>query len=202
MTRSIDSRLAIVDRWYAAYDGRDIEAMCALADAEIDTAPVGPLFSELQGAMFHGHVGVRSMARWSYDTFPRLRLEHSDVRTVPNGILASTTFIVDDRSNPAVKRHTESLFDISGAGRIRRIRSFLSGSQALDKATDEAVLTTREREIFQLLAEGLTGSQIAERLVLSPATVRTHVQNGMSRLGASTRLHAFAIAAKGGDIHL
>ncbi|MFL5893687.1 MAG: PAS domain-containing protein [Thermoleophilaceae bacterium] len=63
-------------------------------------------------------------------------------------------------------------------------------------------LTPREREIFQLLALGFSGREIAERLVLSPDTIRTHVQNGISRLGAKTRAQAIAIALTRGDISL
>lgn len=55
-------------------------------------------------------------------------------------------------------------------------------------------LSRREREVFELLADGLSGAEIAERLVLSPETVRTHIRNGMAKLGASTRSQAVAIA--------
>jgi DNA-binding NarL/FixJ family response regulator len=51
-------------------------------------------------------------------------------------------------------------------------------------------LSSRESEILGLLAEGLTGEQIAKRLVLSPDTVRTHVRNAMEKLGARTRTEA------------
>ena len=57
-------------------------------------------------------------------------------------------------------------------------------------------LTKREREILGALAEGMSGAQIAERLVLSPETVRTHVRNAMAKLGASTRSQAVAIALR------
>jgi DNA-binding CsgD family transcriptional regulator len=62
-------------------------------------------------------------------------------------------------------------------------------------------LTKREREILGLLAEGLSGAQIAGELVLSPETVRTHVRNAMAKLGASTRSQAVALALKGNEIH-
>ncbi|HEX6456812.1 MAG TPA: response regulator transcription factor [Solirubrobacterales bacterium] len=51
-------------------------------------------------------------------------------------------------------------------------------------------LSGREGEILALLADGLTGEQIAKRLVLSPETVRTHVRNAMEKLGAPTRTAA------------
>jgi len=72
--------------------------------------------------------------------------------------------------------------------------------EAPEDAASEPVLTPREREILTLLAEGLTSPQVAERLVLSPATVRTHVQNAVSRLEASTRVQAIAIAVARGEL--
>jgi DNA-binding NarL/FixJ family response regulator len=59
-------------------------------------------------------------------------------------------------------------------------------------------LTERERQIMGLLAHGLTGREIAARLFLSPATVRTHVQNAMGKLGARTRAQAIAIVSADG----
>jgi DNA-binding CsgD family transcriptional regulator len=61
-------------------------------------------------------------------------------------------------------------------------------------------LTRREREILGLLAEGMSGAQIAEKLVLSPETVRTHVRNAMAKLGASTRSQAVALALQRNEI--
>jgi PAS domain S-box-containing protein len=55
-------------------------------------------------------------------------------------------------------------------------------------------LSPREREVLGLLARGLTGEQIAERLVLSPETVRTHIRNAREKLGASTRVEAVTMA--------
>ncbi|HVD38709.1 MAG TPA: LuxR C-terminal-related transcriptional regulator [Solirubrobacterales bacterium] len=55
-------------------------------------------------------------------------------------------------------------------------------------------LTDREREIMTLVAAGLQGADIAERLFLSPETVKSHVHNAMGKLGAHTRAHAVAIA--------
>jgi DNA-binding CsgD family transcriptional regulator len=65
---------------------------------------------------------------------------------------------------------------------------------AAGRPESKGTLSAREREVVDLLAEGLSGAQIAERLVLSPETVRTHVRNAMNKLGASTRSQAVAIA--------
>jgi DNA-binding NarL/FixJ family response regulator len=69
------------------------------------------------------------------------------------------------------------------------------------KATQtQSVLSKREREIMDLLAQGLTGEQVAERLVLSAETVKTHIRNAMAKLEAHTRVHAIAIALREGFI--
>jgi DNA-binding NarL/FixJ family response regulator len=61
-------------------------------------------------------------------------------------------------------------------------------------------LSKREREIMDLLAQGLTGEDVAERLVLSSETVKTHIRNAMTKLEAHTRVHAVAIALREGFI--
>jgi DNA-binding NarL/FixJ family response regulator len=61
-------------------------------------------------------------------------------------------------------------------------------------------LSGREREILDLLAQGLTGEAVAEQLVLSAETVKTHIRNAMTKLEANTRVHAIAIALREGYI--
>jgi len=58
-------------------------------------------------------------------------------------------------------------------------------------------LSPRELEVLELLADGLNGQLIAERLFLSPETVRTHVRNATSKLGARTRVQAVALVVRG-----
>jgi DNA-binding NarL/FixJ family response regulator len=64
------------------------------------------------------------------------------------------------------------------------------------------VLSKREREVLELLAEGHNGRETSQLLVLSPETVRTHVRNAMKKLGARTRVHAVTMAAKQDEIHV
>jgi DNA-binding NarL/FixJ family response regulator len=74
-----------------------------------------------------------------------------------------------------------------------RLRPALLSRQATQRLPG---LSPREREIMDLLAQGLTGEQVAERLVLSSETVKTHIRNAMSKLEAHTRVHAVAIALR------
>ncbi len=57
-----------------------------------------------------------------------------------------------------------------------------------------ASLTRREQEIARLVAMGETGPEIADRLQISHATVRTHVRNAMEKTGARSRAHLVAKA--------
>jgi DNA-binding NarL/FixJ family response regulator len=60
--------------------------------------------------------------------------------------------------------------------------------------------TDREREVLELLAEGMTNPQIAERLFLSPKTVGIHVSRLLAKLDAHTRGEAVAVARRRGII--
>jgi DNA-binding CsgD family transcriptional regulator len=61
-------------------------------------------------------------------------------------------------------------------------------------------LSEREREVMTLVASGLQSGEIAERLFLSPETVKSHVHNALAKLGAHTRAHGVAIALVTGQI--
>ena len=80
-----------------------------------------------------------------------------------------------------------------------RVRSLILSRSTTDRIS---LLSSREREVLDLLAEGLTGEEIAKRLFLSPETIRTHVRNAMAKLEAKTRVHAIAIALRQGEIAL
>src|SRR5882757_5947646 len=68
--------------------------------------------------------------------------------------------------------------------------AFLSGKESTD------MLTTREREILQLLADGMSNADVAARLFISQETVKSHVRHILTKLEADTRTHAVAIALR------
>ena len=81
------------------------------------------------------------------------------------------------------------------------IRVLLADDQALVRAGFAALLdalTEREQQLVGLVGEGMSNDDIAGRLVLSPATVKTHVNRAMMKLGARDRAHLVVFAYEAG----
>lgn len=80
----------------------------------------------------------------------------------------------------------------------RLISEFATRAKAPPPADSLDVLTERERELVGLVGEGLSNGQIAQRLVLSPATVKTHINRSMMKLRARDRAHLVVFAYEAG----
>lgn len=79
------------------------------------------------------------------------------------------------------------------------IREFATRAPRAPKPHPQlGTLTEREREIVGLVGEGLSNHEIAERLVVSPATARTHVSRAMTKLGARDRAQLVVFAYRSG----
>jgi DNA-binding NarL/FixJ family response regulator len=74
-------------------------------------------------------------------------------------------------------------------------------AQLADHATDDA-LTEREIDVLRLVAAGNANKRIADQLSIGEATVKSHISNILSKLGANDRSHAVTIGLKRGIIEL
>ena len=91
---------------------------------------------------------------------------------------------------------------------IRAIRAAISGDFYIDPALSstivleegEKTLTARQREILQMLADGMQTDAVAKQLGLSTETVRTHTKRILAKLDADTRTQAVAIGIRTGMI--
>jgi len=131
-------------------------------------------------------------------------------------ILVLTTFASDDKLYPAIKAGAMGylLKDTEPEDLVRAIQQVHRGEYPLSPAIAQKVLreiarraeepltsdplTAREVEVLGLIARGLTNRQIADQLVISEATVRTHVGNILGKLHLTTRTQAALYALREG----
>jgi DNA-binding NarL/FixJ family response regulator len=88
---------------------------------------------------------------------------------------------------------------------IRAIEKLVAGDTFVDPGlmaefvsgrAQAEILTPREREILQLLADGMSNADVATQLFISQETVKSHVRHILAKLEADTRTHAVAIALR------
>ena len=96
--------------------------------------------------------------------------------------------------------------DVGRSGLVNGLRAAAAGrsialsSRLPDPSFSVNALTLRERSVLCLLGTGLSNGEIAAALDISPNTVRTHVQNILSKLGTNSRHNAVAMARQAGLI--
>jgi two-component system, NarL family, response regulator LiaR len=131
-------------------------------------------------------------------------------------ILALTSFVADDKVFPAIKagalgyllKDSDPEELITAIKNVYRGEPFLHPSIARkvleeishpagDQSTPEP-LTEREVEVLQLVAQGISNQEISERLVISEATVRTHIGNILNKLHLANRVQAALYALRKG----
>src|SRR4051794_8472933 len=83
----------------------------------------------------------------------------------------------------------------------RLIEQFTRTAPATTPPASLAELTPRELEVLVLIASGLSNGEIAAELVLSPATVKTHVKRVLAKLGVRDRVQAVVLAYEAGLVH-
>jgi two-component system response regulator NreC len=78
------------------------------------------------------------------------------------------------------------------------IEDYVQRAEARGRGSDLDLLTAREREVLQLLAEGLSNREIAEQLNISIKTVETHRSNMMSKLDVKSKTELVKYALRKG----
>jgi DNA-binding NarL/FixJ family response regulator len=135
-------------------------------------------------------------------------------------VLVLTTFELDEYVFEALRAGASGFLvkDTEPADLIRAVRVVAAGDALLSPSVtrrliehvavgakplpherpDIARLTEREREIVALVGEGLSNEEIAARLVVSPATAKTHVSRSMVKLGVRDRAQLVVLAYESG----
>ncbi|MDR6979270.1 DNA-binding NarL/FixJ family response regulator [Streptomyces sp. 3330] len=141
----------------------------------------------------------------------RIRSEHPGTQVV-----VLTTYADDESLFPALKAGARGYLtkDAGGDEIVRAVHSVLSGDAGLSPSVQRRLLerlsapepepaapaavpdglTTREAEVLVLIAEGLSNQEIARRLSVSTATVKTHINNMFSKTGLKDRAQAVRYA--------
>jgi DNA-binding NarL/FixJ family response regulator len=141
---------------------------------------------------------------------------------VPSRVLVLTTFDLDSYVYEALRAGASGfvLKDMAREDLVQAVRMTAAGETPMAPAVvrrlitrflDEpppgrsgqpdprlARLTEREREVLRLVADGMTNAEIADRLVVSPATIKTHVASLLHKLEVRDRLQAAMIALETG----
>ena len=140
----------------------------------------------------------------------------------PPKIIILTTFEIDDYVYEALRAGANGclLKDVRGERLVAGIRTVASGESLLapsitrrliesfvsdhklatapPPALDE--LTPREREVFDLIVQGMSNAEIAERLVVGETTVKTHSARALMKLGLRDRVQAVILACESGVV--
>jgi DNA-binding NarL/FixJ family response regulator len=118
------------------------------------------------------------------------------LRAGASGFLVKSTEPVELIRGVRVVAEGDALLSPSVTRRL--VEEFASRSKAPERSRELDVLTDREREVMALVADGLTNDEIAARLIMSPATAKTHVSRAMIKLGARDRAQLVVFAYESG----
>ena len=121
------------------------------------------------------------------------------VQAGASGFLQKTEAVVDVASAVRRVHRGESLHDEQEVeAALRRLRHRRQQEESMERRLER--LTPRETEILQLMAEGRSSERIAATLGMSPHTLRTHVQNILTKLGVHSKLEALFAAIRHGRV--
>jgi DNA-binding NarL/FixJ family response regulator len=208
-------RILVVDDHVLFRDG-----LHTLVDSEADL--------ELVGEASNGHEAISATADLQPDVvlmdvkmpdMDGIQATRQIVQTSPHVRVLALTMLEDDNSIFAAMRAGAQGYLLKGASHeemLRAIRAVATGQAIFSPSIAERMidffnamhpintqglfpeLTAREREVLGLVAQAYTNQRIAEKLVLSPKTVRNHVSNILSKLHVADRAEAIIKAREAG----
>lgn len=148
----------------------------------------------------------------------------ADPDLAPTRVLVLTTFEADENVLAALRAGARGFLgkDVGPTGLIDAVRRSAAGESVLSPGASRTLvdslvsspvqgspgsaavagLTAREREVVVMLAQGMSAEQIAGHLVLSPLTVKTHVNRAMTKLGVRDRAHLVVVAFQAGLVRV
>ncbi len=172
-----------------AADGR--EAMSGIRDLVPDVAVLDVRMPGLSGIDI-----VAEIARERIPTRVLLLSAQSDEQLIFDGVsVGASGYLLKDSDRSDICAAVEAI----AAGRAvlaPEAQTALAQGVRLRGASQGPAISEREREVLALTADGLSAPQIGARLHLSPATVKSHLQNVYEKLGVSDRAAAVATAIR------
>ena len=175
--------------------GSFAEAVTAIAASAPDLAVVGIRESERSQL---ARLRTLSEAHPDLRLLVLTRTDDDDVLAAAMAVGANGYLSKDVPAHQLVTavRSIASGHDVIDPARAMRLMARQRNGEEVPSADPLARLTSQERKILDLLAEGLTNRQIAERLFLVEKTVRNHVTRVLAKLGVERRTQAALVAAR------
>ncbi len=195
----------------------------ALLDSEDELEVVGEAADGVQALAVVGElrpdVVLMDIRMPVLDGLEATRRITSDAALAGTKVVVLTTFELDEYVFEAIRNGASGFLvkDTEPAELLRGVRAVAAGDALLSpgvtrrligefaarsrSTTGElvlAVLTDREREVVALVGEGLSNEEIAHRLVMSPATSKTHVSRAMTKLQVRDRAQLVVLAYQTG----
>jgi len=195
----------------------------ALLDAQDDIEVVGEASDGEEAARLASRlrpdVVLMDIRMPGVDGLTATRMIAEDRRCDGVRIVILTTFELDEYVFEAIRSGASGFLvkDTEPVELIRGVRAVAAGDALLSPGVTRRLigefaarakqaqpvgtldpLTVREREVMALVASGLSNEEIAERLVVSPATAKTHVSRAMVKLGVRDRAQLVVLAYESG----